>query len=359
MVYCSTGSVYNISEITILEATMEYREERLDAKALGCREEYSAGFEKVIVKREAKAKTERDKLAGKLFSEPEKMRRQLKDMLGWPLNGEVCFECKTESEKIFDAAEYEIFRMRFEILEGLKLTGLLFKIKTEEKRPLVITQHGGGGTPELASGIYGAPNNYNDMVERTLKYGVHCFAPQLYLWRSDTYGAEHDRYAIDARLKRVGSSLAAVEIYGLQRIIDYFEKQSFVKNFGMIGLSYGGYFTMFTAACDTRIKSAISCSQFSDRSVYAWTDWCWKNSAFTLSDAEIACLVYPRKLCIQVGVHDELFGIEHAKNEYARLLGICKPVGTDWLEFMPFDGKHEFCKDDEPIKKLTDLLKAE
>lgn len=110
------------------------------------------------------------------------------------------------------------------------MTGLFFKVDGEEKKPLVIAQHGGQGTPELISGVYGKTDIYNDMLQRIRENGVHVFAPQLLLW-SDDYNVEFDRKAIDARLKRVGSSITAVEIYRIIRILDYFEAQKYVSAF--------------------------------------------------------------------------------------------------------------------------------
>lgn len=31
-------------------------------------------------------------------------------------------------------------------------------------------------------------------------------------------------------------------------------------------------------------------------------------------------------------------------------------VGTDWVDFITFEGGHEFCRDDAPIEKLIDDL---
>ena len=337
---------------------MQYSEKTDEAKPKKYRDEYVSGFENIIAVREKDGLKQRNELVTKIFEQPEEMRQKFKNMLGWPLSTEIDFKFEVESELLFDDEKYDIFRMRFEILEGLKLTGLFFKMKSTEPKPLVIAQHGGLGTPELISGIYGSSSNYNDLTERILQYGVHIFAPQFLLWNAEKYGSKYDRQAIDARLKRVGSSITAVEIFGIQKILDYFEKENYVKNFGMIGLSYGGFYTMFTAACDTRIKSAITCSQFNEREKYSWSDWTWNNSAFSFSDAEIACLVYPRHLCIQVGEKDDLFDCKYAENEYKRLLKLCETAGidTDWLDFITFDGMHEFCKDDEPIKRLVDNL---
>ena len=330
--------------------------ENVDA-AKRYKEEYVEGFDRIIIEREAEGAFVRDGFVKKIFADQQGAREEFKKMLGWPLCEDRGTITEPETEKLFEQEEYTIYRMRFEILAGLKLTGLFFKKNDDKERPLIIVQHGGLGSPELMSGFYnGDSSNYNDVSERVLKFDVNIFAPQLILWNEEYYGVEHKRREIDARLKRVGSSVTAVEIYGIQKIIDYFEQKPYVKNFGMIGLSYGGFYTLFTTACEVRIKSAISCSFFNDREKYAWSDWTWNNSAYSFSDAEIACLVYPRHLCIEVGDQDELFDIESAHREFDRLKKHCAEVGTEWVDFVSFNGGHEFCHSDEPIKRLVDDL---
>lgn len=331
---------------------MIYREEI--AKTERFKAEYRDGIMHVLKKRQAEFKVLRDEHCRNLIENQEKFRLELVSMLGWPLteyDGSVI--PPVESELLSKEDGYEIHRMSFEVLSGLKMRGLFFK--AEGKKPLVICQHGGLGTPELISGVYGETANYNDMAERVIKQGVHVFAPQLLLWNNEAYGVEFDRKSVDASLKRVGSSVTAVEVYGIRKILDYFEKRDYVKNFGMAGLSYGGFYTLFTAAIDIRIKSAISCSFFNDRDAVDWSDWCWQNSAEKLADAEIACLVYPRRLCVEVGNRDELFDYRLSEVEFERLKKICPD--TDWVSFIVFDGTHEFHKDDEPIKILIDDLK--
>lgn len=175
--------------------------------------------------------------------------------------------------------------------------------------------------------------------------------------RSDGYNVEYDRLAIDAGLKRVGSSQVAIEVYGITKILDYFETQDYVSSFGMVGLSWGGFYTLYTSAIDTRIKSAISCSFFNKRSAVHWHEWTWFKAGQKFDDAEVACMVYPRKLCIEIGKHDELFDCKYGQESFDRLKELCKNVGTEWLDTIVFDGGHEFCKDDEPIHKLVSELK--
>ncbi|MBE6577101.1 MAG: hypothetical protein E7653_03075 [Ruminococcaceae bacterium] len=335
---------------------MKYREEKSAADIH--KQVYLDGINAVIAHRQRDARKSRDEYIKGVFDAQEKYREELCRMLGWPLVGQPREGIPAVKSDLLSVEDgYSVYRMSFDVLDGLTMTGLLFKIDTDEKKPLVIMQHGGLGTPELMSGVYGSTTNLNDMLQRTIRYGVHAFAPQLLLWDDKKqHPVVFDRRAIDARLKRVGSSITALEIYGIQRILDYFEAQSYVKSFGMIGLSYGGFYTLYTTAVETRIKAAVSAIFFNTRDAYPWSDWTWTSSAYKFDDAEIACLVYPRKLCIRIADNDELFDVKGGEASFERLRELCKSVGTDWVSFGIFEGKHEYPHDDESIVSLVEEI---
>ena len=331
---------------------MNYREDKDMAKAH--KQRYLDGLERLVAVKNQEMSCRRSEYAKNIFTKQEAYREDFKKMLGWPLVGHADADLPVvKSEMLAKEQGYTVYRMTFTVLDGLEMTGLYFEMDTDEARPLVLVQHGGLGTPELISGVYGDTANYNRILERVIAQGTHAFATQLLLWDKKQYGVEYDRQMLDARLKRVGSSITAVELYGLKRILDYFEVQKNVSTLGMVGMSYGGFYTLFMTALDTRIRSAISCSFFNTRDQIGWCDWVWQHSAGLFDDAEIACLVYPRKLCIEIGTRDELFDAKYGKQSFARLTELCREVGTDWVTFIPFDGTHEFCHDDAPIEKLA------
>lgn len=333
---------------------MNYREEENVSELY--KKAYKDGIEKIIEKRQKEAECIRNEYAKDIFSNQEKYREDLKRMLGWPLVDYSADKApKVITRLLSEEDGYAIYRMQVEILDGLYMTGLFFKESGSGKKPLVIVQHGGEGTPELISGIYGNAENYKDMLARVRKQGVHAFAPQLLLW-ADSYGVPFDRINTDARLKRVGSSITALEVFGIMRIIDYFEAQAYVSSFGMVGLSYGGFYTLFTTAIDVRIKSAISCSYFNTRDAFPWSDWVWFGSAQRFDDAEIASLIYPRNLHIAMGSRDELFDCKGGIASFEKLKKMSESVGTEWLQFEVYDGIHEFFESDEPIRKLVNNI---
>ena len=336
---------------------MKYREEL--HKSRQYKVDYLDGLEKVIERRQREAEAVRNEYVKDIFNSPERYREDFKAMLGWPLVGHTDTSVPAvTSEKLSEEDGYSIYRMGVTVIDGLTLTGLMFKMDGEGKKPLVIVQHGGLGTPELVSGVYGSTSNYNDMLHRVIRHGVHAFVPQLLLWDAKKYDVNHDRKTVDARLKRVGSSITAVEVYGITRALDYFEAQTYVSSFGMVGLSYGGFYTLYTAAVDTRIKSALSCSFFNKRDVAGWPDWTWQCSAEKFDDAEIACLVYPRTLMLEMGDKDRLFDSKYSVESFEKARALSKEQGTEWIDLKVFDGVHELYKGEEHIERLIKEIKA-
>jgi len=323
---------------------MSYQEQ--PEKCVPYQKAYLEGIEGLISRWEAEAQPNRDELAKRILAQPDEQRARFCQMLGRPLAEKRPEPPVPTTEVLSEVRREQVIRMHFEILDGVVMSGIYLRHAGNRPRPLVICQHGGLGTPEMICGFDdGQTYNYNDMAMRTYSQGVDVFAPQLLLWNEEKQNLPHNRREIDARLKRVGSSVTAVEIYGIQRIMDYFETKPEIDKFGMVGLSYGGFYALLTAAVDTRIISTVSCGYFNERKSYPWTDWTWENEAFNYDDAEIACLIYPRQLSIRVGNKDEIFDVEGAEREYARLCKLCETVGTDWLDFVAFDGTHEFPKE--------------
>ena len=124
----------------------------------------------------------------------------------------------------------------------------------------------------------------------------------------------------------------------------------------MAGLSYGGFYSLYTAAAEPRIKATLTCSHFNDRIKYNWASKCFKNAANTFCDAEVGALVYPRALAIETGDNDELFDAKLAKAELKRLKKYYAKASEN-LKFNIFKGVHEFCpKSDESIDWMIKKL---
>ena len=262
--------------------------------------------------------------------------------------------------------ECSFYRVVVYVTKEIPFHGLLMVPNGIEKAQLIIAQHGGGGTPELCSDINGK-NNYNNMVRRLIKRGAVVFAPQLLLWNvadeietAPKHPIPFNRHNIDKELKRFGVSITALEIKGIMNAITYLSTLDIVdeEKIGMMGLSYGGYYTLHTMAADKRIKSGYANAAFNDRNVYSWSDWCYFNSANTFHDAEVAALCAPRKLYIAVGTEDQVFDYKTSIPEAKRVRKYYEAFNSENnFVFEVWEGGHTVSSTDEGYDFLFSALK--
>ena len=176
---------------------IKYREAKEISKAY--KTAYLNGIKEIIQRREVASISRRNEYCKEIFQNQEKYRADFKVMLGWPLTEERSgMVPKSEIDRLSVNDNCIVYRISIEVMEGLSMTGLLFQ-KDEEKRPLVIAQHGGMGTPEQIGNLYGDTANYNHIVERILAFGVNVFAPQLLMW-NPSYNVGFSRRDMDACL---------------------------------------------------------------------------------------------------------------------------------------------------------------
>ncbi len=286
-------------------------------------------------------------------------REDLKAMLGWPLTDG--WSTGVPAASVHEVAGDDlgrISRILIETLPGVHTYGLFFRPPGRGPFPLVVSQHGGGGTPELCSGLFDSAN-YNDMTRRVLKRGIAVFAPQLLLWRADAFGPDHRKDDIDRHLKQLGGSLAALELYRIFRSLDYFSQRRDIdaERIGMIGLSYGGFYTQLAAALDVRIRAAVSSCFFNNRNRYHAADRGWFNAANRFLDVELGGLVCPRPFCVEVGRKDPLFSVRYARPEARKLAACYARLGVpEAFCYVEHDGGHELGKDDRAIDFLCRAL---
>ena len=340
------------------------------------RDEYIDGIHKFITARKEACNAQRAEFAEKILDDVDVYRQKFADMLGYPLNQPFDENDLPNVKKVFVAESdgIKIYRVQIEAIDELWFYGILFVKEDGAKRPFVIASHGGGGMPEICSSFVHS-GNYNDMVKRTLEYDVNIFVPQLLLWTPVHVGVDYDRERIDSVLKQTGGSITALEIYAIRKSINYFVKEDYVDSgrIGMLGLSYGGHYTLYTTAVETRIRAALSSSFFNDRLserdmnyfrlrptyYHGRPDWTWFDSASTFLDGEIALLSYPRYLKVVSGSRDEAFRADDFKRVLENTKAIIKRKGKDtgWFDGELFDGNHEFPRDDKYIAEFIAKLK--
>ncbi|MDR0426075.1 MAG: hypothetical protein LBH24_02775, partial [Clostridiales bacterium] len=178
----------------------------------------------------------------------EKRYRDFVEMHGFPLTERAQYSglaVSAETERVGRDGGAEIFRLRLEVLPGVKLFGLYFlPLDNAARRPLVFCQHGANGTPEYIGSMLDNSGNYNHMARRFVERGAAVFAPQLLTWSPERFGTPYDRGKADCALRQLGGSFAALELLFLSRCTDYFSVREDIlaEQIGFCGLSWGGMY---------------------------------------------------------------------------------------------------------------------
>lgn len=340
-----------------------YREPRDAGNAH--RERYLAQLRKLLQREQSQAKQRRredfklDVSSLRAYESSIKGHRaRFFNLLGWPLTEP--YPGGIPLQKEISAGQDDLGSIRrvwVETLPGLETYGLLFLPPGDGPHPLVISQHGGGGTPELCSDFFGSAN-YNEMSRRILRRGAAVFCPQLAMWKEE-FGPEHERQDLDRNFKQLGGSIAALDIFQVRRCIDAIAARPDIDatRIGMIGLSWGGFYTLVTAASDTRIRVALTSCFFNDRARYPRGPSVWKDAALVAFDAEIAALVCPRALYIEVGRNDELFAVDSARAEAEQVQALYQRLDlATRFRYHEHAGGHEFDPDDPGITFVAEQL---
>ncbi|MBR5322331.1 MAG: acetylxylan esterase [Clostridia bacterium] len=266
---------------------------------------------------------------------------------------------KCDVQKIFVGIDEQgyIYRLVFEFEKDIKFCGLLFvPFDAKEKLSLITVLHGGDGTPELISDMYGE-NYYSHITRRIIDRRAVVFAPQLLIWDGKRFGDKFERFTINSRFEMLGGSLTAFECECMMGALDYLSKSDYVdsERIGITGLSYGGYYSLVMAVLDERIKSVYSSCVYNDRVKYSRVDFVYRDMAKKFLDAEMTALISPRALYIEAGKNDLYFNLDGAQSEYERL----KEYYIDnpsKLVFKATDTGHKYDETDDGIEFLFNNL---
>jgi dienelactone hydrolase len=275
-------------------------------------------------------------------------RESFCNRIGYPPRGEIPSEAPI-FDKIGEDAIGTYYRVRIAILPAVHAEGIYIVPKgVTGRRPLIIAMHGGAGSPERA--LFNGGSNYHDMVRGGVKRGYVVFAPQ-HLFSSPGL-AKNLRNTIDQRMRLIGTSLTAVEITKITRSLDVLLQRPEVdpNHVGMVGLSYGGYYSLVTAAVDSRIRVAVSScyygiqeGRYERDELSVPSDFQFMDRFSLFRDADLVALICPRALQIQAGSMDDPDhrepGLKQApvSAAYYAKLGL-----ADRFQHVVFEGKHEF-----------------
>ena len=283
-----------------------------------------------------------------------------RDRIGYPPPG-FLKNPTLRLEKIGEDATATWHRCWIRVTPEMETYGLYLVPKSAKKpAPLVISQHGGGGYPELAA--FQGGSNYHDMVRGAAAEGYVVFAPLvvMYPYRDRDHGTpipENVRGQFDDTLRDKGTSLAAVEVYKISKALDVLLRRPEIdrRRVAMVGLSDGGYYTLYATALEPRIRVAVASCAFRDQAASTGKT---AGRLTDLSSDELVALIRPRPLQVQSGIHDKGFPIDNVRQAVAKAeKHYSAPSLKGRFVFEAFDGGHEF-RGDLAWKFLREQLRS-
>jgi len=340
---------------------MKYYQEEIEKNTV-YRQEYKDGIDNFLEQERMKATERRNAFftPEKYKANPMLYRGKLMEILGFPLTKEKSSPILKQKVLVAKDRNVLIYRMQLTFFGFLNFYGLYLEQEKQDcNTPFVVAIHGGAGTPEVISSIHMDSANYNHLVRRMTERGANVFVPQLLLWKQEYYGNEYNRIWTDGKLRQLGGSITALELYLLRGSIDYFieEEKINAEKIGAAGLSYGGMYALHLAAIDERIKVCYSCSWVNDGFVQSWADWSYKNAQNFISVAETMALIAPRALVVGMGDKDDLFDSKYTEIECEKVKPYYQIYNrSENFKTVIFDGWHEAEKADECLSFLFKQL---
>ncbi|MCA9139190.1 MAG: hypothetical protein KDB00_20595 [Planctomycetales bacterium] len=265
---------------------------------------------------------------------------------------DVVLPANARIRKTWDHPKWIGYEVVMDVYPDVIAAGVLIvprDMKPDEKRPVVVCQHGLEGRP--TDTFLGDHRAYHDFAGKLAERGFITFAPQNpYIFK--------DRFrTLQRKANLVGKTLFSVIVPQHQQIVDWLKTLPNVDGdrIAFYGLSYGGKSAMRIPALVTDYCLSICSADFNEwvgknastrePFSYVWTgeyeifEW---NLGSTFNYSEMASLICPRPFMVERGHFDgvgtdEWVAYEYAKvrNLYAARLKIGDRTEIEW-----FDGPH-------------------
>lgn len=259
---------------------------------------------------------------------------------------------KPEIEYSADRGDYIIQRVVFDTEEGMACPAFVLIPKSAERghrTPAIVCSHGHGpyGKAPVA-GVRADPSydaeiakaNYN-YAEQMARAGYVTIAPDL-----RGFGERRDPLDLHGRdlcnINFIKGALFGIypltmNIWDIKCCIDYLETMPEVDGdrIGMMGLSYGGTMTTFATAVEPRIKAADIIGYVNSFAAFAVgrANFCGSQMVPNLykyfDTSDIAGLIAPRPLLIEMGIYDNTFFFEDLTAGYAEVEKIYRAAGAE------------------------------
>lgn len=289
---------------------------------------------------------------------------KLLDLLGeFPEKTDLCAEVE------YSVDEGDLIRERvvFDSEEFMSVPCQVLRPKTMKKdksNPAILCSHGHGKFgKDTVAGIRSTPAhsadiehmNYN-YAEQMAKAGFLTITPDLrgFGERRDGFDPFPGRDACNVNFIKgaiMGIYTLTLNIWDMKCCIDYLETRPEVdpNRIGMMGLSQGGTMTTFTSAVEPRIKAADIIGYVNPWETFGIdrANFCGSQivpDIYRFFDThDIAGLIAPRPLLVEMGIHDSCFYIQDMLKGFDGIKKIYNAAGAGemlWSDIHP--GPHAF-----------------
>jgi cephalosporin-C deacetylase-like acetyl esterase len=238
------------------------------------------------------------------------------------------------ARKILEKEKWTGYEVMLDVWPDVYAWGILLvpkDLKPDERRPVVVCQHGLEGVPmdtindDPKAPGYGA---YKAFAARLADRGFITFAPH------NPYRGTDKFRVLQRKANPLGKSLFSVILAQHEQILDWLSQLPYVdpQRIGFYGLSYGGKTAMRVPALLDRYCLSICSADFNEWiKKNATTDSPYSylftgeyempefNLGHTFNYAEMAALIAPRPFMVERGHNDGVAPDEWVAYEYARV----------------------------------------
>ncbi len=224
-----------------------------------------------------------------------------------------------------DRGAYVLWNVSFQgnSRKPLRYPGLLAVPKAPGPHPALLALHGHGGS---APAVFDPKGLYHGFADRFAQGGYVVLAPSF----------PHKPYA-------------AMMLWDLFRAVDLLQSRPEVdpQRIGVAGLSMGGEWSMWIAACDQRLKAAVvSGWMCTTEGVFAVPNCkCWRLPGLVelMDICEVHLVIAPRPVLFESALRDNCFPIGYTKQGFARIRAGYKIFGhEDAVAQDIWDAGHEW-----------------
>lgn len=252
------------------------------------------------------------------------------------------------TRKVAETDKWTAYDVVLDVSDSLFAWGTLVlpkDLQPNERRPVVVCQHGRNGVPRDT--IDNGKTAYNDFAAKLAERGFITFAPH------NLYRGEDQYRWLDRKANSIGCTLFSFIVTSHEQILNWLAAQPFVDGdrIAFYGLSYGGetavrvppilqQYCLSICSGDfnqwTR-KVASTDQPFSFMRTIEWEMPYW-NLGHTFDYAEMAYLMYPRPFMIERGHHDRVGRDRWVAHEFAKVrwlyaqFGMADRVSADFFQ---------------------------